>query len=209
MGGAGPTDPERPEPRDVPELLRPALAALARRRLGSRADPGLYPAALGARHRADRPGGPGGLRRDSLPQWRDVLYARLRRRRPARPARADRGGPGGRHWLRLPGADHRLLAGPRRDVRAARDQRLAPGRAGRLAAERDRAPAPLRPGQRHDLDQGPARRVGALVGGPAREPPVLSGPGLLPLPARAAVVGRGADDDPRYLRDRDGPRQGT
>src|SRR5205807_8335557 len=85
-----------------------------------------------------------------------------------------------------------------------RDDDLPARRAGRLAADRERAAVAPSPG----LGRRSARRavtgVGALGGRRAGKPPLLPGPRLFPLAALQPVVARRAHDDSRRERDRAG-----
>ena len=92
LDGNGPADPPDASPRDVPQLLRPLIAAGPAERLGHRADRRLRPAALVDRYAAQRRRGrPAGFRALCVLQRRHVLHPGLWRRHPDRPARP---GPG-------------------------------------------------------------------------------------------------------------------
>src|ERR1700693_4691339 len=108
----------------------------------------------------------------------------------------------------FPAAVHRVPAGPLPGVLAARGDDRSARRAGRLPSHGGRAPPAT---QLHGRRRGAQRALpgmGALVRGAAREPRLLSGARLLPIPARQPVVGCRFDDHPRRLLSHRGRRRG-
>ena len=170
------------------------------RALGGRADLGVRPAALGARHAARSRGESPSLGVYAYFSGMTFFTLGYGDVTPGRAAGPGPGGGRGGHRLRLPRRGHQLPAGALPGVLTPRGDHLAARRPRRLAADGRARSWPLGPVRRPDAARPVPRRVGALGRRGAGEPPLVPRAELLPLAARQPVVARRADGDPRHAR---------
>ena len=204
VDGLRPPDTLEQPTREFPGGVRPVVCLRPALHVGSRARGQVRATAMVSARGAPQRAWHAAFLRRPLHERDDVLRAWAGRRGAGGTGRAVAGRRGDRlesrsdvdavlvHPDRVP-----VLCAPGGSCHHAR-------RMGRLPADRDRDPDPTGAIRRRRAPRDILRGLGAVVRRPPREPPVLPGRRILPVPASPSVLGCCAGGDPRRV----GARQG-